>query len=129
MGIDAELYFGTPNIEEALEKECERASKEEDRRNAYELAKYTKEVKKQWKPKEQSKIKKATFDNSYRVEPRYRFEKRIDDKVYDSPEKAMDAAKKILKEYFVLVNAKTNKPIGLLFDSEYDAYNYWEEKL
>lgn len=129
MGIDAELYFGTPNIEEVLEKECERASKEEDRRNAYELAKYTKEVKKQWKPNEQSKIKKATFDNSYRVEPRYRFEKRIDDKIYDSPEKAMKAAKEMLKEYFVLVDIKTNKSIGLLFDSEYDAYNYWEEKL
>ena len=129
MSIDAELYFGTPDIEEALEKECEHASREEDRRNAYELAKYTKKAQKQWKQKEQSKIKKATFDNSYRVEPRYRFEKRIDDKVYNSPEKAMEAAKEILKEYFVIVNAKTNKPIGLLFDSEYDAYNYWEEKL
>lgn len=129
MGIDAELYFGTPDIEEALEKECERASREEDRRNAYELAKYTKKVQKQWKPKEQSESEKSSFNKSYRIESHYRFEKRIDDKIYDSPEKAMEAAKKILKEYFVLVNAKTNKPIGLLFDSEYDAYNYWEEKL
>ena len=41
----------------------------------------------------------------------------------------MKAAKEMLKEYFVLVDIKTNKPISLLFDSEYDAYNYWEEKL
>ena len=129
MGIDAELYFGTPNIEEALEKECERASREEDRRRAYELAKYTKKVQKQWKKKEQSESEKSSFNKSYRIESRYRFEKRIDDKIYNSPEKAMESAKKILKEYFVLVDAKTNKPIGLLFDSEYDAYNYWEEKL
>lgn len=129
MGIDAELYFGTPNIEEALEKECEHASREEDRRRAYELAKYTKKAQKQWKSKEQSESEKSSFNKSYRIESRYRFEKRIDNKIYDSPEKAMESAKKILKEYFVLVDAKTNKSIGLLFDSEYDAYNYWEEKL
>lgn len=129
MGIDAELYFGTPNIEEALEKECERASREEDRRRVYELAKYTKKAQKQWKQKEQSESEKSSFNKSYRIESRYRFEKLIDDKIYDSPEKAIESAKKILKEYFVLVDAKTNKSIGLLFDSEYDAYNYWEEKL
>lgn len=129
MGIDAELYFGTADVEDALEKEIERASREEDRRRAYELAKYTKKVQKQWKKKEQSESEKSFFNKSYRIESRYRFEKRINDKIYDSPEKAMESAKKILKEYFVLVDAKTNKPIGLLFNSEYDAYNYWEEKL
>ncbi len=119
MGIDAELYFGTADVEDALEKEIERVSKKED---AITICEWEAEKRR----KQESE--KLTAKEQYHTESRYRFEPTISNIVYDSSEDALAAAKEQLREYTVIVNDKTNKPIDKLFKDDYEAMKYILDK-
>ena len=92
MGIDAEEYFGTADVTEALERECEEITMRNQEEEDYD---------------EEPMIKRIHWNDIYR----------------------MESIEKDGKEYFVLINQKTNEQYDKQFTTEYDAIIYAERQI
>ncbi|MCQ5209272.1 hypothetical protein [Megasphaera massiliensis] len=69
---------------------------------------------------------KEAWNERYRIESRFRIPEQAlsSTKIYKTPDEALAQAARDVREYIVLVDLKTEKSIGLLFETEYDAVMY-----
>ena len=111
MGIDAEEYFGTNDIAEALEEECEMIVRREEKRREYEDKIC------------ESKTKNIRWDDVYRIETRFRI-KENSDTINKSFKTRGELIQECVREYFVIIDKKTNKQLPATFGDELEAVIY-----
>jgi len=116
MGIDAEEYFGTNDIAEALEEECEMIVNRKAEQENYE------------NEMNESKIKNVRWDDVYRIETRFRI-KENSDVINQSFKTREELIQQCVREYFVIIDKETNKQLPVTFSDELEAVIYAKKQM
>lgn len=66
------------------------------------------------------------WNERYRIESRFRIPEQSlsSTKIYKTHDEVLTQASRDIREYIVLIDLKTEMPVNLLFETEYDAVMY-----